>query len=203
VGSIVQTSSRPESDRREHERYLTIFRVAKLTSGNEQSLCVARNLSSGGMMVEVLTVHVVGQNVRVSFSEGQHLDGHIVWQQGLTMGVRFASEIDIADVLAKPPVMRNGCTRHTLRMPVRKHAQLRVGSKTLPIEIVDISARGARIEVDGAFGDHDLVWVIISGLDPLSGTIKWRSDGHAGIEFSRAIPIVQLMKWLRQSVGLG
>jgi hypothetical protein len=191
----------PEIERREHDRYLAILRVAKLTFGNEESLCVARNLSSGGMMIDVLARHAVGQNVRVSLAEDQHLAGHIIWQRDFTIGIRFESDIDVMEVLAKSPVLPSGYMRRMPRMPVREHAQIRVGSKALPIEICDISPRGARIRADHNLDDRETIWIVLKGLEPISCNLRWRMDGYVGVEFFSVIPIVQLMQWLRKAAA--
>jgi hypothetical protein len=189
----------PEIERREHDRHLAIFRVAKLALGDEESLCVARNLSSGGMMIDVLTQYTVGRNVRVSLAEDQNLSGHIIWQRDLTIGVKFDSEIDVMEVLAKSPIMPSGYMRRMPRMPVRKHAYLHVGSKELPIEICDISPRGARIKADHNFDEREMISVVTTDLDPICCSIRWRMDGYLGVEFSSVIPITRLMKWLREN----
>jgi PilZ domain len=189
----------PEIDRRAHDRYLAIFRVAKLTSGNEESLCVARNLSSGGMMIDVLVQHEVGQNVRVSLAEDQHLEGHIIWQRDFKIGIRFESDIDVMEVLAKSPVLPNGYMRRMPRMPVREPAQLRIGSNALPIEICDISPRGARLKADHNIDERQMMWVVLKGLEPICCNLRWRMDGFIGVEFFSVNPIIQLMNWLREA----
>jgi hypothetical protein len=196
------SSISPDNDRRAHQRHLTIFRVAKLTSGNVESLCVARNLSSSGMMIEVLAHYGVGRKVQVSLADEQYLESQIVWQRDLTIGVEFESEIDVSNVLAKPPIMRNGSMRRMPRMPIREHAQLHAGSRSLPIEICDISLHGVRIKTNHELGGHDRLWVVVNGLDPICGTLRWRFGEYAGIEFSSVVPISRLMQWLRGYAAL-
>jgi hypothetical protein len=190
-----------ENERREHDRHLTIFRIAKLTAGDDESICVARNISSGGMMIEVLVPHDLGQKVRVSFAADRHLDGQVIWQEDQTIGVRFESEIDVMDVLAKSPVMPSGCVRRMPRMPVRAHARLQARSKAAPIELCDISPRGAKIKVAHSFEEHEFVQLLIKGLEPTWGSLRWQLAGHAGIEFASVIPIPRLMQWLRGNVA--
>jgi PilZ domain len=192
----------PGIDRREHERLLTIFRVAKLMSGHGESLCIARNLSSGGMMIEVLAQYDISQKVFVSLTENQYLEGRIVWQRDFTIGVQFESEVNVIDVLVKHPVIQSGYMRRAPRMPIRKNAQIRIGSTELPIEICDISQYGAKIKTDHEFGDHELVWVFFDELDPISGALRWRADGYAGIEFFGAISVIRLMQWLRGNAAI-
>jgi PilZ domain len=187
----------PGRDRREHERHLTIFRVAKLTSGDDESLCVARNLSSGGMMIEVFGHYEIGRRVRISLADDQYIECDVVWRHSDTIGVRFESEIDVVAILSKPQPFHQGLLRRMPRMQVREHAQLFIGPKALPVEICDISPRGVKIKTDHVLGEHEMVWLIADGLDPISGTLRWRLDGHAGIEFSNIVSITRLMKWLQ------
>jgi hypothetical protein len=195
--AIQVESACSETERRRHDRSLSIFRLAKLTAGKHESLCVARNLSPGGMMVEVLANYGLGQKVCISLADDDYLESHVVWQRGLTIGIRFDSQIDVMDVLTRTSVLRSNFMRRMPRMPFRERAQLRVGSRALPIEICDISPRGARIKTVHPLADHEMVWVIVEGLDPICGTLRWRHDGYAGIEFSNALLIARLMQWLR------
>ena len=187
------------AERREHDRHLTIFRVAKLTADKVEGLCVARNVSSGGMMLDVLTHYGLGQIVRVSLAEDHHLHGRVIWQRESTIGIQFEVAIDVGGILAKPAILPCGHTRRMPRMQIRQSAEVRVGSKSLPVEIYDISQRGAKLKTDHEFDDHDMAWLVIKGLSPACGTIRWQLDGYAGIEFAKVIPIADLMHWLGNS----
>ncbi len=152
-------------------------------------------------MIEVFGQYEIGRRVRISLADDQYLECDVVWRHSDTIGVRFESEIDVVDILSKPQNSRHGLFRRMPRVQVREYAQLFVGPRALPVEICDISPRGVKIKTDHVLSDHQTVWLIADGLDPIFGTLRWRLDGHAGIEFSNIVSITRLMKWLQTKVA--
>jgi PilZ domain len=200
-GSMITQSNMPadvichEAERRDHDRYLTIFRAVKLTSGKVERLCVARNLSSGGVMVDVATSYTIGQNICVSFTEDQNFAGQVIWQRAVTIGIKFDSEIDVKQVLEKPQHRPDGYKRRLPRIQICQQAKLRVGNRLLLIELHDISQSGARIKTDHEFCKGESVEIIVPGLAPIQGMVRWRQNGFAGLEFSNTLPLSALMQW--------
>jgi hypothetical protein len=199
--AVARNSNKPiddtcnEAERRDHDRYLTIFRAVKLTSGTSESLCVARNLSPGGIMIDVSAHYAIGQNICVSFAEDQQFEGQVVWQRAVTIGVKFNSEIDIKQVLEKSRHPEGGYKWRMPRIQVCQQVELWVGSKILLIELCNISQCGAQIKTDHDLGNGELLKMIVKGLDPISGTVRWQHNGYSGIEFTKSIPISALMQW--------
>jgi hypothetical protein len=188
-------ATRNHAERRSHDRQLTIFRAVKLISGTFESLCVARNLSSGGVMIDVSTSYVIGQNVCVSFAEDQNFDGQVIWQHAVTIGIQFDSEIDIKRVLEKPHNLPNGFRWRMPRIQVWQQAKLRVGNRLLDIELHDISQCGAKIKTDHEFCEGELLEIIVTGLEPMHAMVRWRQNGCVGMEFSNTVPLSTMMQW--------
>jgi hypothetical protein len=182
-----------------NDRCVTIFRVARIASDDVDDICVARSLSSDGITIEAAAQYKLGQIVRVSLVEGLDLEGHVIWQRDRMIGVGFEFAIDPIDVLQKSSMKPDGHTRNIPRLPVRHDAELRVASTVLQVEVCDISPHGARIKTDHKFGLYEMVWIELTGLEPICGTLRWRLEGHVGVEFATAIPITQLIRWLNGS----
>jgi hypothetical protein len=146
-------------------------------------------------MIDVSTSYEIGQNVCVSFAEDQNFKGQIIWQHAVTIGIQFESEIDIKRVLEKPQNRPNGYRWRMPRIQVWQQAKLRVGNRLLDIELHDISQCGARIKTDLEFCEGELLEIIVTGLEPVRGMVRWRQNGFAGLEFSNTIPLSALMQW--------
>ena len=62
-----------EGDRRNHDRYLTILRVALLHTEAAKELCVVRNISAGGLSARVYRSFEVDEAVEVEFRSEERL----------------------------------------------------------------------------------------------------------------------------------
>ncbi len=194
--SPAQTScagSQPE--RRRHSRQLAILRFAMMRVGTEEVVCVARNISPGGIMLDVLAKYRNGQKVDVLLSDEECLSGCVAWQRGGLLGIQFDSKINVPRVLGKTVIMANGQMRRMPRISIQKPARLKLGCDVLPIEILNISVRGVKIAVDRSIAERAVVTLLAEGLDPIIGSIRWQSNDVAGIEFGSSVPIEQLMAW--------
>src|SRR3546814_11435706 len=85
--------------RQSERRVVTVRWVAKITSGKGQELCLIRNISAGGIMANIYSTHEVGEQIGIEIRSGQQLDGEIVWMRDGCIGVQFANEIDVDDML--------------------------------------------------------------------------------------------------------
>src|SRR3954469_26048412 len=63
-----KVASQASTDRRSHERFVTVFRLAKLID-NREEFCLVRNLSAGGLKVQVFTPKVVGDRISIDLGD--------------------------------------------------------------------------------------------------------------------------------------
>src|SRR3546814_4603228 len=98
-GSAVATAGAEDEHRQSERRVVTVRWVAKITSGKGQELCLIRNISAGGIMANIYSTHEVGEQIGIEIRSGQQLDGEIVWMRDGCIGVQFANEIDVDDML--------------------------------------------------------------------------------------------------------
>lgn len=194
------TSNSPESlgsaNRRTDQRHLSVFRVGKLITAAGQELCLIRNISSGGLMAHVYSPHSADERVEIEFKAGKTVAGKIVWSRDKKIGVQFDDKVEVADVLSPQP--NEGDPDFVARAPrldIHCRGRIRVGAHYRLIELRDISQGGAKFSPAGDVQIDDEVILLLEGLPPWPGTVRWRHEDSAGVTFNTAIPFEQLAAW--------
>ncbi|TSB01592.1 PilZ domain-containing protein [Sphingorhabdus contaminans] len=197
-GGSAASESGLTSDRRGQERYLTVMRAARLSSRVHQveGLGVVRNISEGGMMIDAHQNFSVGELIAVSLLDGDRVQGEVVWKDGNTIGVKFASWMTIDHLLAKPRTDEAGLRVRPPRLAVSRKAVIRIGGYMADMELCDISQRGAKICFRQNLAIDSRVQISLGALRPVSASVKWQVDQLIGIEFHRTLSPEELAGWL-------
>ena len=87
-------------ERRDGERYLTLFRVGSLMVENRRELCLIKNISAGGMMIRPYCKLEAGRPVSVELKRGEQIPGTVNWVRDDSAGVTFDQPIDVVELLA-------------------------------------------------------------------------------------------------------
>ncbi|MDH7975377.1 PilZ domain-containing protein [Sphingomonas sp. AR_OL41] len=182
-------------ERRSDSRTLSIFRVAKLMTETE-SLCVVRNISSGGLMTEAYEPLTVEQTVRLQFASEITLTGTVVWQRERMAGIRFDAPVDIFELLrptaqCRPLRFRDRAPRIT----VSGQVELRAGSHYHRAQLCDISQGGAKLILPQALRIHEEIVLRAGTLDPLRGNVRWQDGAAIGVAFQSPVPLELLSQW--------
>lgn len=183
------------SNRRTDQRHMSVFRVGKLITMAGQELCLIRNISSGGLMAHIYSAHVPEENVEIELKAGQTVKGKIVWARDKKIGVQFDEKIDVAEVLA-PQANDSDMVPRAPRLDIRRRGRLRIGAHYQLVELHDISQGGAKVSPAGDAEAAADVILLLEGLPPLPGIVRWRQDDMIGITFKTAIPFEQLASWV-------
>ena len=64
------------------------------------------------------------------------------------------------------------------------HGTLRTPAGVTGCRVLNLSARGAKLEVDGAVAPGQSVTLIMEPLGEFSGTLTWERDGKAGMRIN-------------------
>jgi len=195
--SFSREAPRPP-ERRRAQRHLTILRVGTLIVGGRRELCLVRNISAGGLMAHVYSTLRTGQEVAVELKTNQQLPGRIVWVEEANAGIQFDRPIEVAEILANPPVMENGWRPRMPRVEIERLGTLRAGATVHWITARDISQGGVRLECDGAVPAGAEVVLTLEGFRPVHGVVRWSKQAECGITFNQVVPFTELMAWLTQ-----
>ena len=184
-------------ERRQGERHLKILRVGTLVLNGRRELCLIRNISAGGLMAHVYSLVVPGQNVAVELKTNQQIAGSVIWTRGGNAGIQFDEPVDVAELLANPPLLDNGWRPRMPRVEIDRGATLRAGAQTQRVRARDISQSGIKVESDQAPGEGEEIVLTLDNFRPLAGVVRWRNDRVCGIEFNGVIPFGELIDWLK------
>lgn len=183
-----------QTDRREGERLMTLYRVGSILVENRRELCLIKNISAGGMMVRLYCSVSDGTPVTVELKSGQPIRGKVSWSKDQTAGVAFDRPVDVIDILSNS---MEGPRPRMPRIEVKCFATVREGANMLRVAVCDISQGGLKIRTDAIFPQGADVIVTLPGLEPQPGIACWNVDGYAGITFNRLLPLGELVTWLQ------
>jgi hypothetical protein len=188
--------SAPGRDRRQDPRQATVHVVAKLRTVAGEALCLIRNISPGGLTAHVYTTLDIGGAVTFEFPSGAVIPASIVWQRDSVAGAQFAARVDIATVFGlrdrSPPAPEPRAPRIELDVP----ATIRLGTRHRAITLNNISQGGAKIHSTELLDPGLKLTLLVNGLAPLSGRVRWNRDGFAGVAFYTPVPFDLLALWL-------
>jgi hypothetical protein len=183
---------------------MAVLRVGKIMTGDNEELCLIRNISGSGLMAHVYSHHEPGDRIAIEIKNGHVISGRVVWSAGLTAGMEFDERIDVLDFLANEQSdLLFGKVARAPRLRTHVDAVVRRGAHYVRAEMEDISQGGARLSEGEAFDAHDEVVVMVPGLPPAAGRVRWRREGYAGVGFNELIPFETLAAWAAQHAHHG
>jgi hypothetical protein len=185
-----------QADRRRDIRHLTILRVGTVHVDGRRELCLIRNISAGGLMAIVYSRFEAGDRIQIELKTNHLIAGTVSWTRDSTIGVAFDEKVDVAEILANPPLLDNGWRPRMPRVPIDRLATLRAGARTYWVSARDISQGGVRIEADQAIDIGAETIVTLENFRPIHGVVRWRKGNVAGISFNQVIPFSELTRWL-------
>lgn len=187
----------PSPERRCEPRHLTILRVGALIGPNGRELCLIRNISAGGLMAHVYTIHSRDERVSVELKTNQQVAGTVIWTSEASVGVRFDEPVDVAGLLSAQTPLPKGWRPRLPRVEVDRLATLRCGARVHGVNTRDISQGGVKVETDQPLEPGAEVVLAMERFRPVHGVVRWCDDGLAGIAFNQLIPFPELMAWLK------
>lgn len=181
-------------DRRSGERYLSLLRVGAILVEGRRELCLIRNISAGGMMIRPYSTIPVGTRLSIELKHGNPLKGIVRWVENGLIGVAFDEAVDVIGLLAP----NAGGPRPRLpRVEVDALLSIREDGNVIRARALNVSQGGICIESPAELSPQGDIVVTLPGLAPAAGVVKWKSGNSYGVGFNRALPLAELVAWLR------
>ena len=181
-------------ERREGERFLTLFRVGTVMVEDRRELCLIKNISAGGMMIRPSCKLEAGMPLSVELKRGEQIPGIVNWVRGDSAGISFDQSIDVVELLA---TSMEGPRPRMPRVEVRCIASVRQGSNVYGMRAHDVSQGGLKVESGRDLDVGTEVLVTLPGMPSREAIVRWRDGRTYGITFRRLIALAELVKWLR------
>lgn len=184
-----------DSDRRDSDRHMTLYRVGSILVEARRELCLIKNISAGGMMIRLYCSIPAGTPVVVELKSGQPISGRIGWTKDHHAGVSFDQPVDVIDILS---ATLDGPRPRMPRIETDCTAMLREGANTIRVHVRDISQGGVKVECETLLPQGADVVITLPGLPSQLGVACWIDDGFTGITFNRLLPLGELVTWLQE-----
>lgn len=196
VYSLSESPPRPdgESERRDDQRHMTLFRVGSIMIDGRRELCLIKNISAGGMMIRAYCALVADTAIVIELKSGQPVSGKVAWVRESQVGVTFDQPIDVIDILSHAT---GGPRPRMPRVEVDCHASLREGANVYRIAVQDVSQGGVKVRSDASLTTNAEIVVTLPGLEPQRGIVCWKHQGMIGLSFNRLLPLHELVGWLQ------
>lgn len=192
------------ADRRGAPRQAMVYRPILIEVDQLQGFFLVRNISETGMMGQFYTRCGVDTPVRVHVGEALVVTGAVIWSDGLGMGIKFDTEVNVSEILARMSrPSHEGKVQRALRVNIAALGHIVSNGRTVPVETIDISQKGVKLR-SPYLQKGDEVVVSLDGLEPRMGLVRWARGGTAGLNFIRPLSFDSLSMWvIEQQSGSG
>lgn len=185
-----------DPERRIGLRALSILRVGRVVWGDDDQLCVVRNISSGGLMFECPRLPAEGQDLLIELRSDKHMHATVRWARDGQVGVQFDRDINVELMLRED---RSPLLRVRPRAPrfVRAgEVRLIIEGETVAAAIVDISMTGLSCRPELPVRQGIPMVAAIDDVGATNAEIRWMRGDMVGIRFEKPLPWKPFQLWL-------
>jgi hypothetical protein len=170
------------AERRQSQRFRTVYRVAKVMRDRAAGLWRVRNISDFGMMLLTRARPKRGETVSVCLSDSVSIQARVVWCGEDGCGVAFDQPIDSADLLRLLAAEAAGSQRRPPRLEVDMPATSWCERGIQPIRIGNLSQHGLGFCHDGWARVGMKLLVAFDRGGHRRGIVRWCDGDRAGLQ---------------------
>jgi hypothetical protein len=189
---------RPPADpieRRRDPRRAVVHEVAKLVAGDDEELCVVRDVSAAGLKAEIYRTVPKGAQVRVELQSGRSLSGEVAWARAGQIGITFADAVPMPTLLAQCSVDPRVGVIRLPRIAVDLPGVLRLGFDEYAARVINISQGGMRVAADAPTRAGARCEVATEALPFRSAAFAWWRGGEGGLVFDQPLRFEEFAAW--------
>lgn len=175
-----------ESEEKQRYTRASIICDGCLEVGGQTVSCKILDISAGGAKIETAEPLAPAGDVVLQIGDLIAFPGTVVWRQDRQTGIEFAVAADtVVQVL---PEIFNGPAksqekRDHLRSAVLWSGEVIYGARTLSCRILNISAAGAKVQLDGDVPDGAKLRIACARFGEMPARVIWQSGDKLGLEF--------------------
>ncbi|WP_230482819.1 PilZ domain-containing protein [Sphingomonas sp. Leaf21] len=183
----VEQQQSASAERRTGQRHSAVLLLGKVC-GDAPGVCLVHNISSSGLMARFVAVPTVGDAICIEVRGLPPIPGTVRWVRGQKAGVQFDTLQPYERIFSSEN--EDGTIPRPPRFPVTLSAEVRLGDRKFPSELLDVSAGGAKLRGDDTVRPGLTGHVVIRPMNTsLFGTICWVKDGRFGFRFVSPLPL--------------
>lgn len=187
------------SERRNAKRHVAVMLLAKLTCGNEATICRIRNISAMGAQIETKAALMINQPIALELRSDLKMNGYVAWSDGSLAGVQFETGIDVNRYLARSESRIDRIKARAPRFQCHSRIFLIADGKFIGCHITDISLSGTGVSglpARNALRNDQMVSIIADGLSVHHASVAWSDGDRMGLRFRHPLKYTDLQAWL-------
>lgn len=179
-------------DRRRAERHASVLLVGRICSGGGEAACLVHDISAHGLMARFpLPPPAVGETVRVAVRGMAPAAATVRWVRGSKAGLQFRETQDLGEALGQR--LEEGWVRRAPRFPVGAATTLRVDGSWRVVELIDLSAGGAKLSAGPLIGEDLPAQLSLPSVAmPVHGNVCWHKADRMGLRFVTPLTLPEL-----------
>lgn len=186
-------------ERRSGKRETMVLRVGLLEANGRSAFCLVKNISASGVQVKLYGTLEPNCEVSLKVGDESPFRGRLLWVRDELGGIRFDEVLDPATLLRVTQKLASTKRRSSPRVASNARAILRTAGKTVPAELCDISASGAKIRTNRPIVPGPWVQLTLPGMPPIRAHVRWVDEDELGLSFETPIPIGVIASWLDET----
>ena len=192
---LFKRSEPARTELRDSVRVALMMRTAKLVSRHGEYLCTVLDVSRSGVRIGLFHNAPPDEFLFLELANGEIYAIQNVWKlpgkDGGEAGYRFSAHIDVDAFIEEP------CDhpRRPIRLNFRRWACLTAGGRDYQGHLVNLSQKGACIEISGSLAVGEQVRLEVPGLPLRFGQIRWTRKNACGIMFQTAFRMDELARY--------
>lgn len=176
-------------------RAISLLHIGKLVARDRQCLCLVRTLAPDHAVVRASLPVARGDNVALGLRNGLSIATSVGDMDGERVWLNYVQPISMDSLEAEQARGRNGL--ESVRVAVSGEVGVDVEGRRITALLLDISLFGMRIaDRTGGLRPGAQVDVHIAGLTRRAATVRWQTNGYAGLRFIHSLGYELLDNWL-------
>lgn len=175
------------AERRATDRYRSVLTAGRIVIDGRDCFCLVRNVSAGGLMIEMATPPGAGDRVLIETAGLPPCGATVIWREGRLVGLEFETRQDV-EIICRRGVADAGLIVRGPRFRSDRVAEFVADGRNSVVEVVNISIGGAKLR--GATGIAvNVLGRLIMGkpMPALAGSVRWTVGEEVGFRFAEPL----------------
>lgn len=168
-------------DRRRASRTVAVYKVVKIEQDGNGGLARCRNISNGGMMLDIAIPLALNDALTIELPPDLVLRGRVAWTNGNQCGVAFDRDIDCVQILSQSTPEGGAVRARSPRLRSHIPARIAADGAIIHTTIKNISQRGMLVTHSGQFRPGLQVQVLMNDGGKREALVQWAQENFAGL----------------------
>lgn len=184
------------ADARVDEHRKLILRAGVLEQDGRTSFCLVKDISTSGMKVKLYSTRLAPGSVTVRVADEEPIRARIAWIDDAHAGIRFEHGAERDMVLRLTEKLNPTGRRSLPRLKAAARALIRIGGRSFPAELCDISSFGAKIRTRRRLPANHTAIIDLPDLPSIRAFVRWSENCESGLLFATPIPTQVIGQWV-------